>query len=190
MPEPGRRPAGCPSSVRPRLLDSVQALRRTHTVLSRETAASRSRSQAIRRETALIRSRSRVLSRGRIQVRLARDQSSAAHLRGLIEDHLAGQPAAIVETVKLVAGELVDNAYRHGEGDIRLRLALHRDRLRIDVVDDGAAADAVRVDEGQRGLKLVEDLSVRWGSREGSTHVWAEIAIASRSPSPPPDAPH
>jgi hypothetical protein len=38
------------------------------------------------------------------------------------------------------------------------------------------ARDKPATDAGGWGLHLVETLSRRWGVREGSTHVWFELA--------------
>lgn len=80
---------------------------------------------------------------------------------------------------RLVVSELVTNAYLHGEGRIELRAALEDGRLRVEVVDEGTgnvpeireAAD----ESGGFGLRLVDQLSSRWGAFEGTTHVWADL---------------
>ncbi len=81
-----------------------------------------------------------------------------------------------------VVSELVNNAVLHGHGRIELVVEVERGVLHVEVVDDGTGqAPAIREQGrdtvGGWGLRLVDDLSVRWGAFEGTTHVWAEIAL-------------
>ncbi|MFF3324661.1 SpoIIE family protein phosphatase [Streptomyces sp. NPDC002889] len=89
---------------------------------------------------------------------------------------------ALVDTVELLVSELVTNALRYGEGEIRLRLL--RDRTLVCEVWDAGLVQPRRrrareTDEGGRGLQLVGLLSAAWGSRRtprGKT-VWFELAL-------------
>ncbi|GHB11776.1 hypothetical protein GCM10010346_38830 [Streptomyces chryseus] len=88
----------------------------------------------------------------------------------------------LVDTTELLVSELVTNALRYGEGDIRLRLLLDR-TLVCEVWDAGLVQPRRRrardTDEGGRGLQLVGLLSAAWGSRRtprGKT-VWFELAL-------------
>jgi PAS domain S-box-containing protein len=89
---------------------------------------------------------------------------------------------ALVDTTELLVSELVTNALRYGEGEIRLRLLLDR-TLVCEVWDAGLVQPRRRrardTDEGGRGLQLVGLLSAAWGSRRtprGKT-VWFELAL-------------
>lgn len=86
------------------------------------------------------------------------------------------------QSALLISSELVTNALRHGEGQIELRVKLLEDRLRIEVVDEGeGGAPAVceeASDRGGWGLRIVDQLALGWGVREGATHVWADLALA------------
>ncbi|NEY36352.1 SpoIIE family protein phosphatase [Streptomyces sp. PRKS01-65] len=89
---------------------------------------------------------------------------------------------ALVDTTELLVSELVTNALRYGEGEIRLRLLLDR-TLVCEVWDSGLVQPRRRrardTDEGGRGLQLVGLLSAAWGSRRtprGKT-VWFELAL-------------
>ncbi|WP_432139907.1 MULTISPECIES: SpoIIE family protein phosphatase [unclassified Streptomyces] len=89
---------------------------------------------------------------------------------------------ALVDTTELLVSELVTNALRYGEGDIRLRLLLDR-TLVCEVWDAGLVQPRRRrardTDEGGRGLQLVGLLSAAWGSRRtprGKT-VWFELPL-------------
>jgi anti-sigma regulatory factor (Ser/Thr protein kinase) len=85
--------------------------------------------------------------------------------------------------LKLIVSELVDNAYMHGRGQIRLRLQRQPQCVRIDVMDEGENA-AVKIRKlgvrgGGHGLRLVDHLCAAWGSFAGSTHVWCELDLAA-----------
>ncbi|MFI9719043.1 SpoIIE family protein phosphatase [Streptomyces sp. NPDC052396] len=89
---------------------------------------------------------------------------------------------ALVDTAELLVSELVTNALRYGEGEIRLRLLLDR-TLVCEVWDGGLVQPRRRrandTDEGGRGLQLVGLLSAAWGARRiphGKT-VWFELAL-------------
>ncbi|WP_445395736.1 SpoIIE family protein phosphatase [Streptomyces sp. LE64] len=88
----------------------------------------------------------------------------------------------LVDTTELLVSELVTNALRYGEGEIRLRLLLDR-TLVCEVWDAGLVQPRRRraraTDEGGRGLQLVGLLSAGWGARRthrGKT-VWFELAL-------------
>ncbi|MFJ6741041.1 SpoIIE family protein phosphatase [Streptomyces sp. NPDC091279] len=88
----------------------------------------------------------------------------------------------LVDTAELLVSELVTNALRYGEGEIRLRLLLDR-TLVCEVWDSGLVQPRRRrardTDEGGRGLQLVGLLSTSWGSRRtprGKT-VWFELPL-------------
>jgi PAS domain S-box-containing protein len=90
----------------------------------------------------------------------------------------------VVDTATLLATELVTNGLVHGKGRVELRLRLTRDRLVLEVEDNGhhmprrrrAGAD----EEGGRGLHLVATLADRWGARltDDGKVVWAELDLA------------
>lgn len=88
----------------------------------------------------------------------------------------------VLDDLKLVVSELVDNAYVHGKGRIRLKLGRHAESIRIEVMDEGHdAAVGIRAlggRSGGHGLRLVDHLCPRWGAFAGSTHVWAELPLA------------
>lgn len=95
---------------------------------------------------------------------------------------LAWDLETLVDTTELLVSELVTNALRYGEGDIRIRLLLDRS-LVCEVWDAGLVQPRRRrardTDEGGRGLQLVGLLSAGWGSRRtprGKT-VWFELPL-------------
>jgi serine/threonine-protein kinase RsbW len=118
---------------------------------------------------------------GPVEIGLPRTPACAAVARRFVERHLShvlAKPG--LDDAKLVVSELVDNAYLHGRGEITLRLARHRDRVRVEVIDEGEGA-AIEIRErgaedlGGQGLNLVEAIATAWGAYEGTTHVWADL---------------
>ncbi|MEV5969281.1 SpoIIE family protein phosphatase [Streptomyces sp. NPDC051921] len=115
--------------------------------------------------------------------RLPREPRSVGRARELARAQLTTwglEP--LVDTVELLVSELVTNALRYGEGEIRLRLL--RDRTLVCEVWDAGLVQPRRrrakdTDEGGRGLQLVGLLSAAWGSRRtprGKT-VWFELPL-------------
>jgi anti-sigma regulatory factor (Ser/Thr protein kinase) len=86
------------------------------------------------------------------------------------------------DTVALLVSEVATNALVHGAGEVRVRVFPTRPGVRIEVVDGSPELpkrrQATAVDEGGRGIALVEALSSSWGSQAtplGKT-VWFELA--------------
>ncbi|MEU1135030.1 SpoIIE family protein phosphatase, partial [Streptomyces sp. NPDC005900] len=114
---------------------------------------------------------------------LPRDPKSVGRARELACDQLrAWDLEQLCDNAELLVSELVTNALRYGEGEIRLRLLLDR-TLVCEVWDGGFVQPRRRrardTDEGGRGLQLVGLLSAAWGSRRtprGKT-VWFELPL-------------
>jgi anti-sigma regulatory factor (Ser/Thr protein kinase) len=93
---------------------------------------------------------------------------------------------AAAEDVLLVVSELVTNACLHAEGPEELRIGCTAKVLRLEVVDLGAGAPALRVPHragrpGGHGMFIVQRLCMDWGVMRnldgaGKT-VWAELAV-------------
>ncbi|MFJ8130758.1 SpoIIE family protein phosphatase [Streptomyces hydrogenans] len=124
--------------------------------------------------------------------RLPREPRSVGRARELARTQLSAWGLdALVDTVELLVSELVTNALRYGEGEIRLRLL--RDRTLVCEVWDAGLVQPRRrrakdTDEGGRGLQLVGLLSASWGSRRtprGKT-VWFELALPDGGPTAEP----
>ncbi|MCM2411991.1 SpoIIE family protein phosphatase [Streptomyces sp. RKAG290] len=120
--------------------------------------------------------------------RLPRELRSVGRARELARGQLlAWDLDDLVDTTELLVSELVTNALRYGEGEIRLRLL--RDRTLVCEVWDAGLVQPRRrrardTDEGGRGLQLVGLLSAAWGSRRtprGKT-VWFELPLPDGEP--------
>jgi anti-sigma regulatory factor (Ser/Thr protein kinase) len=111
-------------------------------------------------------------------VRLPTEARAAAVARQELEAVAADLPPERRADVRLLATELVTNAFRHGRPPISLTIDSQPGMLRVEVADAGGGRPRRRPDpgaEGGWGLLLVEAGSDRWGVVEGSTHVWFEI---------------
>ncbi len=115
--------------------------------------------------------------------RLPPEPQSVARARELAREQLGDWDLdELADTAELLVSELVTNALRHGEGEIRLRLLLDR-TLVCEVWDAGLVQPRRRrahdTDEGGRGLQLVGLLSTGWGSRRTprGKAVWCELAL-------------
>jgi anti-sigma regulatory factor (Ser/Thr protein kinase) len=85
---------------------------------------------------------------------------------------------------RLLVSELVTNAVKYGgEGPVRLEVKADPGCFRAEVIDEGSgfvAKEREADQEGGWGLPLVEELADRWGTFEGSTHVWFELDLSGR----------
>jgi anti-sigma regulatory factor (Ser/Thr protein kinase) len=119
-----------------------------------------------------------------MRARLPRNPTCGGRARRLVEQHVAGQiDAEMMDDLRLVVSELVDNAYLHGRGVIQLTVELGDDRVRVEVTDQGEGA-AIKIRErgadelSGYGLRLVDQVADAWGAYEGTTHVWADVRKA------------
>jgi anti-sigma regulatory factor (Ser/Thr protein kinase) len=96
-------------------------------------------------------------------------------------------PADLMPSILLLVSEVVTNSYRHGaSGDdlIGLRVCLLEGGVRVEVSDAAAGATAPAIRQGSVdggwGLRIVDQLSSRWGvSTEGRRRiVWFELPTA------------
>ena len=117
-----------------------------------------------------------------LRLELSRDERAPAVARQAVDGLGAACDAAMVADARLLVSELVTNSVQHGGGDM-ITVHLDVDRsgvLRCEVIDDGGGFVPRGRDNrvvGGWGLDLVEQIAESWGVREGSTHVWFELAI-------------
>ncbi len=100
--------------------------------------------------------------------------------RALTQWFASSLPPSELETATLLASELVTNAVRHGKGKIKLLADLDDDRLLVEVIDEGGGLErAIRARDFESvegwGLRIIDSQSSRWGTHEGTTHVWFEL---------------
>jgi anti-sigma regulatory factor (Ser/Thr protein kinase) len=121
---------------------------------------------------------------GERRLKLERHRGASREARRFVERLLRERqlPEQTVENAMLVSSELVSNAYCHGTGEIELRVSLIDGYLRVEVIDEGRGkAPGVRDqgpgEPGGWGLRIVDQVAVQWGVFEGTTHVWADLAV-------------
>ena len=97
---------------------------------------------------------------------------------------LNGSLADLRHSVRLLVSELVTNAVQHGArsgGTVQVRLEAFSDHVRVEVRDHGPGFTPQVGDPADPlthgfGLKLVHELTDRWGVEPGGdTLVWFEI---------------
>jgi two-component sensor histidine kinase len=93
---------------------------------------------------------------------------------------------SVVPDLRLLVSELITNSVKYGgDGPVRLEIRTEGDRVRAEIIDQGAGFTPVERNDdlekvGGWGLHLVEQLTADWGTYEGSTHVWFEIPLPRR----------
>lgn len=127
---------------------------------------------------------------------LACDPVSVGRGRRLVAEQVArwgvveGDPAAPrVPDLLLAVSELLGNAIRFCRSPIRLSVRAHGGELRVEVTDDHPGLAVVRepglLDEGGRGLRLVEAVTDGWGqdrrAATGGKTVWCSVEVATAS---------
>jgi anti-sigma regulatory factor (Ser/Thr protein kinase) len=106
--------------------------------------------------------------------------------RAQLAEFCAGLHPEVIETATLLVSELVTNAVRHAQGNIRVRARRHRAVLRVEVSDEltgvqlHAQLPPPSATRG-RGLVLVEELASKWGVTQGpdGKTVWFHLDLAS-----------
>ena len=112
---------------------------------------------------------------------LPRTLDAPAQARDALQQLEPRLPEHVVPDMTLLVSELITNGVKYGgEGPVRLEITNEPERIRAEIVDQGVGFTPVERDGdlsrvGGWGLHLVEELTDRWGTYEGSTHVWFEI---------------
>jgi hypothetical protein len=170
----------------PELTTRLQALAERALEVRDSCASTLQRAAELHGAAAATRAQSRALRSEVLRATLPREVSCSAKARRLIEEYLRGHPDELVSGAKSVASELVNNAYRHGEGAIELKVEARARYIHIEVGDEGPeGAVRVKCSKGRHGLEIVDGLSLAWGAYAGSTHVWADLPIDPERPDQP-----
>jgi anti-sigma regulatory factor (Ser/Thr protein kinase) len=118
-----------------------------------------------------------------LSVELPRTAHAPYLARRALEDLNGSVPESVLPDVRLLVSELVTNSVKYGgDGPVRLELSVDEGRVRAEIVDQGVGFRPVERDRpledvGGWGLHLTEQLTTRWGTHQGSTHVWFEIEL-------------
>jgi GAF domain-containing protein/anti-sigma regulatory factor (Ser/Thr protein kinase) len=113
------------------------------------------------------------------------DASSAPAARRFAGDLLTAWGLTdLIDTTRLLLGEIITNAVQHTVGDVTVRLVRRPGRLRVEVGDGSERRPDLREvepdSESGRGLRIVATLADAWGhdAREsGGKIVWFELVI-------------
>jgi serine phosphatase RsbU (regulator of sigma subunit)/PAS domain-containing protein/anti-sigma regulatory factor (Ser/Thr protein kinase) len=111
------------------------------------------------------------------------DASNAAAARRFAADVLVAWGLGhLVDTARLLLGEIITNAVQHTVGDVAVRLTLNDPRLRVEVRDNSDRVPDLQVaepdSESGRGLQIVATLADDWGHEmagPGGKVVWFEL---------------
>jgi anti-sigma regulatory factor (Ser/Thr protein kinase) len=118
-----------------------------------------------------------------LSVELPRTPRAPFLARRALEDLEGRVDPNVLPDVRLLVSELITNSVKYGgEGPVRLEVEARGESLRAEIIDQGVGfTPKVRDDDLDRvggwGLHLTEHLTSRWGTYEGSTHVWFEIDL-------------
>ncbi|WP_238019358.1 SpoIIE family protein phosphatase [Dactylosporangium sp. AC04546] len=111
------------------------------------------------------------------------EAASAASARRFAADVLTAWGLGdLVDTARLLVGEVITNAVQHTVGDVQVRIALRGSRLRVEVRDASERRPSPRAaatdSESGRGLQIVASLADDWGfdvHEGGGKIVWFEL---------------
>jgi Histidine kinase-like ATPase domain len=124
--------------------------------------------------------------------RLPQEPASVALARGALKPLESAVDPDTFETLRLLVSELMTNSVRHGTGDgaaeITLSVKASRERIRVEVADDGLAGTAPpgEGDAERAGwdLHFIQVLSDRCGiDGEGQECAWCELVDSGAFPS-------
>lgn len=116
------------------------------------------------------------------RVEVATPSAARALLRAAAQTHLDQD---LLDTALLLISEIVGNALRHGRPPVLVFVAcMDAHRLRVEVDDEDPRQPVVGqpdlLDEGGRGMWLVEAMSTAWGVDNhplGGKTVWFEFGV-------------
>ena len=117
-----------------------------------------------------------------LTVELPRNAEAPYLARRALAD-LDGVDASLLPDLRLLVTELITNSVKYGgDGPVTLQVTAGAERIRAEIIDQGVGFTPKKRDDdldkvGGWGLHLVEQLTTKWGTYEGSTHVWFEIDL-------------
>ncbi|MBB1261180.1 SpoIIE family protein phosphatase [Streptomyces sp. OF8] len=143
-------------------------------------------------DIALLVAGTRLLSPSRVaEWEVPPDPAAVARVRGECGEQLRAWGLEEIGFVtELILSELITNAIRYGAPPIRVRL-LHNRSLICEVSDGSSTSPHLRraktTDEGGRGLFLVAQFAMRWGTRyiPGGKVIWTEQALRGTADTTP-----
>jgi anti-sigma regulatory factor (Ser/Thr protein kinase) len=115
--------------------------------------------------------------------RIPNTPAAPAAARRYVGEVLAGERDEVVDLVALMVSELATNCVLYADSDLTVSVEKKGRQLRVDVADDGAGTVTLRnpgsTELTGRGLRIVEQLSDKWGvctrrGRDGKS-VWFTV---------------
>ncbi|HWF23057.1 MAG TPA: ATP-binding protein [Acidimicrobiales bacterium] len=128
-----------------------------------------------------------------VSARFVGRSASVGEARRFTTDALAALSGEVIDAAALMVSELATNALVHADADFEVTIEITETAVTVEVTDAGQGVPTLRWPEASdphgRGLRIVEELSDRWGTRAGSDgsgkSVWFTI---ERAPTPARDA--
>jgi two-component sensor histidine kinase len=120
--------------------------------------------------------------KGTTTLELPRGAGSAGLARLIVTAHGSSLESDQLKNANVMVSELVSNAFRHGDGRIRLTVESGPEGMVASVHDEGSGTIATpepRPARGGWGLYFVEQLSDAWGVAEDDSRVWFRIGVAA-----------
>jgi anti-sigma regulatory factor (Ser/Thr protein kinase) len=106
---------------------------------------------------------------------------SVAASRRYVRDVLRRHPLANIDAVELMVSELATNSVKHAHSDFKVSINDSAGEIRVEVRDTGRGQPVLRfpvpTEPWGRGLRIVEALSLAWGTADsprGKT-VWFTV---------------
>src|SRR4051795_2785084 len=118
-----------------------------------------------------------------LSVELPRTPQAPFLARRALDDLEGSLDPKVLPDVRLLVSELITNSVKYGgDGPVRLEVEASPETVRAEIIDQGVGFTPVTRDDdrgkvGGWGLQLTELRTSRWGTCEGSTHVWFEIDL-------------
>jgi len=122
---------------------------------------------------------------------LARSPQISVAARATVREHADELGPQRTADACLLVSELATNAFKHGIGEIRLRITVRGALARFSIHDDGDGTPRMSLRPGEHGgwgLHLVDRVAARWGVQTAGTLVWFELHDC-RPPADPPRLP-
>jgi serine/threonine-protein kinase RsbW len=117
--------------------------------------------------------------------RFPNSPSSVTQARRFVQEHLAGTPQDVADTVAVMTSELATNSVRHAASEFEVNVDRSIHEIRVEVTDEGSGTPTVlSPDPSQpsgRGLFIVDKLADDWGvtAPQGCSTktVWFSVAL-------------
>jgi serine/threonine-protein kinase RsbW len=98
---------------------------------------------------------------------------------------LRGHPLADIDAVELMVSELATNSVKHAHSDFKVSINDSAGEIRVEVRDTGRGRPVLRfpapTEPSGRGLRIVEALSLAWGTADSPRGKTVWFTVPSRA---------